>query len=69
MCIDANTAALSAHLAKEEQRENDLEEFQKDIINYLALIESSINSIKEIAENYPNCDLDQEIRESLEELL
>ena len=69
MYKDANTSALNAHLAKEEQRETDLENFKEEISHYLTLIESSVCSIKEIADKYPNIDLEQEIQESIEELL
>ena len=65
----ANTEALNRYLAEEDERAEQFEEFRDLIAKHLAVIDESIFHINNIAESFPDLDLDDEIRESILEYL
>jgi len=66
---DGNLYALDKHLDEEDARSEALEEFQELIQKHLNVIEESIFHIRNISESFPDCDLEDEIKNSVLELL
>ena len=64
-----NTELLNNYLAEEDKRAERLEDFQQLIESRLDDIEDLITSIKNVAESFPDLDLDDEIKNSILEML
>ena len=67
--IDPTEFSLSQHLAEEDERSRQLDEFQELIQPKLDEIEDMLSYILNVAESFPQIDLDDEIKNSISELL
>jgi len=68
MC-DGNLAALAKHEQQQERAEKAVENFTIECEGHIRLIENSIFSMKQIAQNYEGYELDETIEELVKELL
>ena len=65
----ANTEALNRYEEKIAKEEANFERFNDEILGHLRLIESSIDAMQRIGENYCGIDYDEVIKERVKEFL